>query len=129
NPDESIELNGNTGAFIQYTYARIQSLLEKLEQVNNDEKIEIQADEKEIIKLLNEFPIIVQESGRNYSPATIANYIYELVKNFNSFYQSNNVMKEKNTALKNARILISKNTGEVIKTAMQLLGIQVPERM
>ncbi len=129
NPDESIELNGNTGAFIQYTYARIQSLLEKVKQVENNVPIEIQTDEKEIIKLLNKFPVIVQEAGKNFSPATIANYTYELVKNFNSFYQSNNVMKEENIALKNARILISRNTGRVIKTAMQLLGIQVPERM
>ena len=129
NPDESIELNGNTGAFIQYTYARIQSLMAKVELIDSAGGIEINHDEKEIIKQLSEFPIIVQEAGQSYSPAAIANYTYELVKNYNSFYQSNSVMKEENIALKNARILISQNTGKTIKTAMHLMGIRVPDRM
>lgn len=129
NPDESIELNGNTGAFIQYTYARIQSLMEKVKTLETTDTIEINSDEKEIIKQLNDFPAIVREAGQNYSPATIANYTYELVKNYNSFYQSNSVMKEENRALRNARILISQNTGKTIKIAMNLLGINVPNRM
>jgi len=129
NPDESIDLNGNTGAFIQYTYARINSLLSRVEKPTAEDKIELQLDEKELIKKIDEFPAVVEEAGRNYSPALITNYIYDLVKDFNSFYQSNSVMKEENIALKNARILISENTGKVIKTAMKLLGIKVPNRM
>jgi len=129
NPDESIELNGNTGAFIQYTYARINSLLSRVEKPTIESDFELQFDEKELIKKINEFPIVVEEAGRNYSPALITNYIYDLVKDFNSFYQSNSVMKEENVALKNARILISENTGRIIKTAMKMLGIKVPNRM
>src|SRR5690554_114168 len=129
NPDESIELNGNTGPFIQYAYARINSLMTKVELVNPETEMAIAFAEKELIKQLNEFPLVIKEAGQNYSPALIANYIYDLVKDFNSFYQSNSVMKEENIALKNARILISENTGKVIKTAMKLLGIKVPNRM
>jgi arginyl-tRNA synthetase len=129
NPDESIELNGNTGPFIQYTHARIQSLMTKVEAVTANDKIAIDFPEKEIIKQLAEFPQIVAEAGQNYSPALIANYTYELVKDYNSFYQSYSVLKEENEALKKARILISSNTGKVIHTAMRLLGIQVPNRM
>jgi arginyl-tRNA synthetase len=128
NPDESIELNGNTGPFIQYAHARIQSLLSK---VSEDEKVDVAVGgpEKEIIKLLADYPTVVKEAGANYSPALIANYTYELVKTFNSFYQSYSVMNETDQSLKNARIVISKNVAKVIKSAMQLLGIDVPNRM
>jgi len=129
NPDESIELNGNTGPFIQYAHARINSLITKVQLVNPETEMEIDFAEKELIKQLSEFPLVIQEAGHNYSPALIANYTFELVKNYNSFYQAFSVMKEENRALKNARILISKNTGDVIQTAMRLLGIHVPNRM
>jgi len=129
NPDESIELNGNTGPFIQYAYARINSLMGKVELVNVETEMTIDQAEKELIKELNEFPSVIQEAGQNHSPALIANYTFELVRNYNSFYQAFSVMKEENIALKNARILISQNTGKVIHTAMRLLGIQVPNRM
>ncbi|WP_107038679.1 arginine--tRNA ligase [Brumimicrobium mesophilum] len=129
NPDESIELNGNTGPFIQYAYARINSLMTKVELVNPEKDMDIDQAEKELIKQLSEFPLVVKEAGQNYSPALIANYTFDLVKNYNSFYQAFSVMKEENIALKNARILISQNTGKVIQTAMRLLGINVPNRM
>ncbi len=129
NPDESIELNGNTGPFIQYAYARINSLMTKVELVNPETEMAIDFAEKELIKQLGEFPLVIKEAGQNYSPALIANYTFELVKNYNSFYQAFSVMKEENIALKNARILISQNTGKVIHTAMRLLGINVPNRM
>ncbi|PWH86146.1 arginine--tRNA ligase [Brumimicrobium oceani] len=129
NPDESIELNGNTGPFIQYAYARINSLMTKVDLVNPEKEMAINPAEKELIKQLSEFPLVVKEAGQNYSPALIANYTFELVKNYNSFYQAFSVMKEENIALKNARILISQNTGKVILTAMRLLGIEVPNRM
>ena len=129
NPDESIELNGNTGPFIQYAYARINSLMTKVELVNPEKEMAIDHAEKELIKQLSEFPLVIKEAGQNYSPALIANYTFDLVKNYNSFYQAFSVMKEENIALKNARILISQNTGNVIQTAMRLLGINVPNRM
>lgn len=129
NPDESIELNGNTGPFIQYAYARINSLMTKVELVNPETEMDIDQAEKDLIKQLNEFPLVIKEAGTNFSPALIANYTFELVKNYNSFYQAFSVMKEENIALKNARILISQNTGKVIHTAMRLLGIHVPNRM
>ena len=128
-PDESIELNGNTGPFIQYAYARINSLMGKVELENPETQMSIDFAEKELIKQLDEFPSVIQEAGHNYSPALIANYTFELVRNYNSFYQAFSVMKEENIALKNARILISQNTGKVIHTAMRLLGIHVPNRM
>ncbi|WP_165851412.1 arginine--tRNA ligase [Brumimicrobium aurantiacum] len=129
NPDESIELNGNTGPFIQYAYARINSLMTKVQLENVHEEMSLLQPEKEIVKQLNEFPEIIKEAGLNYSPALIANYTFDLVKNYNSFYQAHSVMKEENVALRNARILISQNTGKVIETAMRLLGIDVPNRM
>lgn len=129
NPEESIELNGNTGAFVQYAYARIQSLLEKVNIPEKDTAIKIQNDEKELIKQLNQFTEIIQEAGKNFSPAILINYTYDLVKEYNSFYQSNSVMKEEDEGLKNARILISRNVASVIQTAMRLIGVHVPDRM
>lgn len=130
NPDESIELNGNTGPFIQYAHARIQSLLTK-EKPSNDTEISLKIDstEKELIKMLNEFPGIVKEAGENHSPALIANYIFELVKLFNGFYQAIPILTEEDQAKKEARLIICENTGSVIATAMRLIGIKVPNRM
>jgi len=129
NPDESIELNGNTGPFIQYAYARIQSLLSKFDTVKISDSLKINAPEKELIKLLSEYPEIVKEAGKNHSPALIANYTYELVKSFNTFYQSFSIMNEEDESLKNARIVLSDNIGKVIRSSMKMLGIQVPNRM
>lgn len=130
NPAESVELNGNTAPFIQYTHARIQSLLTKagieLVDVNPSGMNEL---EKEIIKQLTEFPLIIEEAGRDYSPAVIANYTYELVKTYNQFYQSVYILNEPDEHLKIFRLALSSNVAKVIKTAMRLLGIDVPNRM
>jgi arginyl-tRNA synthetase len=128
-PDESIELNGNTGPFIQYAHARIQSLLSKFDAVNSLDSLKINAPEKELIKLLSEYPEVVKEAGKNHSPALIANYAYELVKSFNTFYQSFTIMNEEDESLKKARIVLSHNIGKVIHSSMKMLGIQVPNRM
>lgn len=129
NPDESIELNGNTGPFIQYAHARIQSLLSKFDTVDSLDSLKINAPEKGLIKLLSEYPDVVKESGKNHSPALIANYAYELVKSFNTFYQSHSIMNEEDESLKKARIVLSQNIGKVIHSSMKMLGIQVPDRM
>ena len=129
NPEESIDLNGNTGPFIQYTYARIQSLLRKNTTEINAELFQIGNSEKELIKLMSQFKEMVEEAGRCYSPAIIANYAYELAKAFNTFYQNFPVLNEENETLKNARLMIVLNIGKIIRLATSLLGIQVPDRM
>lgn len=130
NPEESIELNGNTGPFIQYAHARIQSLLSKAESFESSTNdLKIGEDEKLIVKQLSLFPEVVKEAGINHSPALIANYTYELVKQFNSFYQSVSILNEEELSLKSSRLMISETVGKVIRSAMQLLGINVPNRM
>ena len=133
NPEESIELNGNTGPFIQYAHARIQSLLAKSDlELDNEltlKELNIGQEEKVIVKLLAEFPSVIKEAGENHSPALIANYTYELVKEFNSFYQTVPILNEENESLKAARLVISKNVAKVIHHAMGLLGVDVPDRM
>lgn len=130
NPAESVELNGNTAPFIQYAHARIQSLLKKanveLTTIQPSSIIEV---EKEIIKQLTDFPVIIQEAAKEYSPALIANYAFELVKLYNQFYQSVPIIIEPDEQLKLFRLALSKNVAKVIKTAMDLLGIDVPNRM
>ncbi len=130
-PKESIDFNGNTGPFIQYTYARIQSIIRKVDfdyskQIAN---IKLHPKEKELIKLLNSFPEVIDHAGKNLSPALIANYIYELVKTYNSFYQTVPILNSENMDEKILRIQISEQTGNTIKNAFRLLGIEVPERM
>lgn len=129
NPEESIELNGNTGPFIQYAHARIKSLLKKAGQIGALKETTILPEEKEIIKQLVEFPSVVDEAAKNYSPALIANYSYELVKLYNTFYQSVPILIEENEDLKNMRLVLSENVAKVIKLSMHLLGIDVPEKM
>ena len=131
NPKESIDFNGNTGPFIQYTYARIKSVLRKAEksfrfQVSS---FELKAKEKELIKLIHSYSSVVKEAGDNYSPALIANYVYELATSYNGFYHEINILKEENAELRNFRLKLSERVGEVIKNSMDLLGIEVPERM
>jgi arginyl-tRNA synthetase len=128
-PAESIELNGNTGPFIQYAHARIKSLLARGGNLKplNAEKLEV--SEKEIIKLLVEYPSIIQEAGKELSPAVICNYIFELVKTYNQFYQSIPILIEEHEDLKNMRLVLSKNIAKVIVSSMSLLGVRVPERM
>ena len=129
NPDESIELNGNTGPFIQYAYARINSLINRSGGIQSYNSIELKEEEREIIKLLIEYPTVVKEAGKMYSPAVIANHIYELVKSFNQFYQAVPILIEENQDAKNLRLELSKNVAKVIKSSMKLIGVEVPERM
>ncbi len=129
NPLESIELNGNTGPFIQYAHARIQSLIAKSEGDRDIKNTDIVSVEKELIKTLVEFPGVVDEAAKSFSPALIANYTYEMVKLFNQFYQNVPILIEEDSNKKNLRLVLSKNVGKVIATSMNLLGIQVPNRM
>jgi len=131
NPAESVELNGNTGPFIQYTYARIRTLLSKNTQTTSSkiELTKILDIEKDIIKCLHIFPSKIADAARDYSPALIANYLYELVKLYNQFYQSTPILKEPDLSVRSFRLLLSETTSRVIKRAMNLLGIDVPERM
>ncbi len=135
NPAESIDFNGNTGPFIQYTYTRINSLLLKAEDLSinfeeqKNENIIFQDIEKQLIKMIYEFQIVVAEAGENYSPAFIANYVYNLSKEYNRFYHNLPIFKEEDEKLKNFRLQISKLVGSVIKSSLYLLGIEVPARM
>ena len=130
NPEESVDFQGNTGPFIQYTYARIQSILRKAEtQTELSNLLELHPKEKELVKQLQLFPEAIQQAGVQYSPALIANYTYELVKSFNSFYQNVSILGTDNNEEKSFRIQLSKAVSDVIKTAFGLLGIEVPERM
>ena len=132
NPEESVDFQGNTGPFIQYTYARIQSILRKAQDtgVAEDYAYEaLQSKEKELIKQLALYPETVQLAAENHSPALIANYTYDLVKEFNSFYQQVSILGADTDAEKSFRVALSKKVGEVIEAAFGLLGIQVPERM
>ena len=134
NPKESIDFNGNTGSFIQYTHARICSVLRKaaeqgisLAELNND--IELKEKEVSLIQALAAFPAVVAQAGKEYSPSLIANYTYDLVKEYNQFYHDFSILKEENADLKNMRLVLSANVAKVIKSAMSLLGIKVPEKM
>ena len=135
NPKESIDFNGNTGPFIQYTHARIKSVLRKAAEQGldfntlNDIQLEISEKESYLIQLLTEFPTVVRQAGEEFSPALIANYIYDLVKEYNQFYHDFTILKEENANLKQFRLILSESIASVIKTGMGLLGIDVPERM
>ncbi len=130
NPAESIELNGHTAPFIQYTHARIQSLLSKYEgEITLSTDVELNDLEKELVKTLTEFPAAIQDAATNYAPSVIANYIYELVKQYNTYYQSVYILSEEVESIKQMRLALSKAIGEVIKSAMKVLGINVPNKM
>ena len=133
NPKESIDFNGNTGPFIQYTYARIRSVLRKAEGLGYviGDYAAVKPNEKEtaLIQTLAEFPDTVQEAGRTYSPALIANYTYELVKQYNQFYHDYSILKEENAAVRSLRLALCRSVARTVKMAMGLLGIDVPERM
>ncbi|MCM1333071.1 MAG: arginine--tRNA ligase [Bacteroides sp.] len=133
NPKESIDFNGNTGPFIQYTYARIRSVLRKAEATGYDmtayEMVSPNEKETSLIQHLADFPQVVAEAGRTYSPALIANYVYELVKEYNQFYHDYSILNEPDAAVRSLRLALSKNVASVVKKGMRLLGIEVPERM
>lgn len=130
NPQESIDFQGNTGPFIQYTYARIQSILRKAGELPMlPTSGDLHPKERELIKQLSLFASVVQQAADTYSPALIANYVYELVKEFNSFYQNVSILGEEDPVKRSLRIHLSRKVGEVIATGFDLLGIEVPERM
>jgi arginine--tRNA ligase len=132
-PKESIDFQGNTGPFIQYTYARIKSILRKYSTLERSQVNTLPADlhekEKTLLKAITLFPTIVQDAAEAYSPAVIANYIYDLVKDFNSFYQNISILGEKDEVKLEFRVALCKKISEVIALAFKMLGIQVPERM
>ncbi|MDM1391290.1 arginine--tRNA ligase [Myroides marinus] len=131
NPKESVDFAGNTGPFIQYTYARIQSILRKadFDYTAEVKGITLDPKEKELLKLLEEFPVVIQDAARTHSPALVANYVYELVREYNSFYQTVSILGEEDTVLRAFRVQLSEKVGMVIKDAFSLLGIAVPDRM
>ena len=130
-PKSSVDFQGNTGPFIQYTYARIQSIIRKadFDYSGSINTIELHEKEKELIKQLELFPEVIQQAAANFSPAIIANYTYDLVKEFNSFYQNVSILGEKEQDKKIIRVQLSKKVADTIKQAFLLLGIEVPERM
>src|SRR5690606_15203853 len=134
-PKESVDFAGNTGPFIQYTYARIQSILRKADfdytNVVTSSEVEksLHEKEKELIKNLTQFPEVIQQAAKTYSPALIANYTYDLVKEYNSFYQSVSILGESDHNKKVFRVQLSDKVGQTIKNAFALLGIDVPNRM
>jgi arginyl-tRNA synthetase len=135
NPAESIDFNGNTGPFIQYTYARIRSVLRKAEAAGCNvpdtlpETTEVNQKEQELIQHLADFKAVVAQAAQDYSPSTIANYSYDLVKEYNQFYHDYSILREEDETKKQLRLVLSQNVAKVIKTGMGLLGIEVPERM
>ena len=133
NPEESIDFNGNTGPFIQYTYARIRSILRKAEGLTSSTSLtsstRLNDKEIELIQKMNEFGAAVEQAGKDYSPSGIANYCYELTKVFNQFYHDYSILNEPDEQKKAVRLVLAKNVAKIIKNGMGLLGIEVPERM
>ena len=137
NPEESIDFNGNTGPFIQYTYARIRSILRKAAEQNEQMELSdittseslLSQKEIDLIQKMNEFGAAVEQAGKDYSPSGIANYCYELTKEFNQFYHDYSILKEEDPQKKAIRLVLAKNVAKIIKNGMALLGIEVPERM
>ncbi len=134
-PKESIDFNGNTGSFIQYTFARIQSIIRKANDKGMElptelnSKIKISNKELQLIKLIYNYPEVLKEAANDYSPAQIANYIYDLAKEFNQFYHDHPILGEDDKSISEFRLYLSKQLGEIIKSGMGLLGINVPDRM
>ncbi len=130
NPKESIDLTGNTGPFIQYTHARLKAILRRAEAVTSDfESVDLNEKERNLSKILVQFPQAIEDAGNTYSPAILINYTYELVKAYNSFYQSVSIFNADNNAQRDLRILLSAITAKVVKQSMGILGINVPDRM
>ncbi len=135
NPAESIDFNGNTGPFIQYTYARIRSVLRKAVEAGTvipqtlTPGVQLAEKEVSLIQKLNDFPTVVGEAGKNYNPSTIANYCYELTKEYNQFYHDFSILKEEDSGKRLFRIVLSETVAKILKEGMGLLGIEMPERM
>ena len=135
NPEESIDFNGNTGPFIQYTYARIRSILRKAAEANVNiplvlaDNAPLNEKEIELVQKMNEYCAAVEQAGKDYSPSGIANYCYELTKLFNQFYHDYSILNADSDDEKTVCLVIAKNVAKTIKNGMALLGIEVPERM
>ena len=130
NPEESIDFNGNTGPFIQYTYARIRSILRKATNINSlSSATSLSSKEVELIQKMSEYGAAVEQAGKDYSPSGIANYCYELTKVFNQFYHDYSILNEPDEQKKAVRLMLAKNVAKILKNGMALLGIEVPERM
>ena len=131
NPKESIDFNGNTGPFLQYTYARIKSVLRRAGGIDMNVVPKAIPNEKEtaLIQKVLDYPSVVKEAGKTYSPALIANYSYDLAKEYNQFYHDYPIMKEDNEEVKKLRLLISAVVARTLKSATSLLGMEMPERM
>jgi arginyl-tRNA synthetase len=135
NPQESIDFDGNTGPFIQYTYTRIRSVFRKAGEMgvpvpeSVDENLTLKDKEKNLIRLIHEFPGVIRDSGETYNPSLIANFIYELVKEYNQFYHEYSILKEEDLQIRDFRLVLSRVVAGVAKTGMELLGIEMPERM
>ena len=135
NPEESIDFNGNTGPFLQYTYARIRSLLRKAADLgctppfSFSETLPLSVKERTLIQKISDFPSVVKEAGASFSPALIANYAYDLAKEYNQFYHDFPVLKENNDDLRALRLLISATLADTLRSAVSLLGMEMPEKM
>jgi arginyl-tRNA synthetase len=135
NPAESIDFDGNTGPFIQYTYTRIRSVFRKATDMNIEvpglfnDSIDINAKEKNLLKLVHDFPSVVKSAGEAFNPSLIANYVYDLVKEYNQFYHDYSILKEENERLRDFRLVLSNTVAGIVKRGMELLGIEMPERM
>jgi len=135
NPEESIDFNGNTGPFIQYTYARIQSVLRKsltsdnVSGLTSDSVSGLNDKELSLIQRLSDYPAVVRQAGDDFSPAVICNYAYALAQDFNSFYHDYSILNEQDTAIRAFRLQLSAQVAKVLSSAMSLLGIEMPERM
>jgi len=132
NPEESIDFNGNTGPFIQYTHARIRSILRKAQASPNPLQVEgacLNGKEIELVQKMNDYAAVVEQAGKDYSPSGIANYCYELTKEFNQWYHDYSILGAEDEATRDLRLVIARNVAKIIKNGMALLGIEVPERM
>ena len=135
NPEESIDFNGNTGPFIQYTYARIRSILRKASDAGIQVPevlptgVELSTKEEEIVQHIADFAAVIRQAGSEYQPASVANYCYELVKEYNQFYHDFSILREEDTAKQAFRLVLSQNVAKVVRLGMGLLGIEMPERM
>ena len=132
-PRESIDFNGNTGPFIQYTHARIRSIMRKAEEAgiatDNFLSAPLLQEEVELIKALSEYPAVVRAAGEQFAPSVIAAYAYDLAKQFNGYYHDHSILKEEDSAVRSLRLKLASEVARVIRSAMSLLGINVPERM
>ncbi len=129
-PKESIDFNGNTGPFIQYTHARICSVLRRTAAVETTDELALcSAEEIELIKLISLYPSVVKQGAENFSPAVIASYAYDLAKSYNGYYHDHPILREENIAVRTLRIELSRVVARTISSAMSLLGITLPERM